>query len=171
MKKYGVKILASLGAVLLCAMCFVNVVSAASFKDPIDGARDALDTAMDMAGDVADDIKDSLTDMLDPENGEPEAEEDGIVDDDDGGKRDESTKDNDVRDTTDKSYGMDMTDTTDDKKDAKDTTDDLSEETTGVIEGMELEKKGINPWAIVIAVSVVVAVLVLIFILIPKKRS
>jgi hypothetical protein len=35
---------------------------------------------------------------------------------------------------------------------------------------MNLEEKGINPWAIVIAVIVVIAVLVLIFILIPKRR-
>ena len=121
--------------------------------------RDAVSTAEDMAEDAVTDIKDAV----DPDNnGKPQAESDGKVD---GSTSENKADDTKKPGTTDKNAttGRDTTGT------SRDTTS-KGDATTGVLEGMELEEKGINPWAIVIAVIVVIAVLVLIFILIPKRR-
>ncbi len=115
-----------------------------------DMGSEAMSDGESMIEDAATDIRDMVDGsegILDPENGEPEAEEDGIVDDDK----------NDNNDTAANNSNSD-------------TAADRTDESTGVIEGMELEENGINPWAIAIAVIVIISVLVLIFILIPKRR-
>lgn len=160
MKKY----LSILICAVFCALLMTTAVFAFGNNDKNDGGmmngiRDAVTDAGDLVKDEITDIKDSADSMLDPENGKPEAEGDGIVDDDkDDGKKDTETD----KSTTDR-------DTSGNADSSRDTTD-RADETTGVIDGMELEEKGINPWAIVIAVAVVIVVLVLIFILIPKRR-
>ena len=151
------------------AVVFVFILAVPIFatnmgRNVKEGIDDAVSTAEDMVKDAVTDIEGIVTDTPDPENGSPKAEGDGIVD---GGK--DTSLDN-------KEDGR-PGDTTNEKpstQDTKDTTDKKDSETTGemgVIEGMELEKNGINPWAIVIAVIVVIAVLVLVFILIPKRRQ
>lgn len=132
---------------LLCAFLCVPAFAKGMMKD----AKDAVSTAIEDGKDLITDLKETV----DPDgDGKPEAEGDGVVDGDTVGTTDDAQK---TDDTTDR-------DTTD-----RDTTE-KADETTGVIEGMELEKNGINPWAIVIAIVVVIAVLVLVFILIPKRR-
>ena len=137
---------------LLCALlcAFLCVSAFATTK-----MGNAVSTAVDEGRDLITDLKEAV----DPDgDGKPEAEGDGVVDGDTVGTTGDTTKKDETteRDTTSR-------DTTD-----RDTTDKA--ETTGVIEGMELEKNGINPWAVVIAIVVVIAVLVLVFILIPKRR-
>lgn len=137
---------------LLCALlcAFLCVSAFATTK-----MGDAVSTTVDEGRDLITDLKEAV----DPDgDGKPEAEGDGVVDGDTIGTTGDTTKKDETteRDTTSR-------DTTD-----RDTTDKA--ETTGVIEGMELEKNGINPWAVVIAIVVVIAVLVLVFILIPKRR-
>ena len=157
MKKLYTIILCALLLALLCVPAFANTADS-MMRD----AKDAVSTAIDEGKDLVTDLKDAV----DPDgDGKPEAEGDGVVDDDKTDSKDTANETAD-KETTDKSDDRDTTD--------RDTTDrettDKADETTGVIEGMELEKNGINPWAIVIAVIVVIAVLVLIFILIPKRR-
>lgn len=156
MKKLYTVILSALLLALLCVPAFANTADS-MMRD----AKDAVSTAIDEGKDLVTDLKD----MVDPDgDGEPEAEGDGVVDDDKTTSKDttnERPSTESSRDTTDRVTDRDTTD--------RETTD-RADETTGVIEGMELEEKGINPWAIVIAVIVVIAVLVLIFILIPKRR-
>ena len=146
-------------AVLLCA-AFVQTSFAADSEtsgnmkdDVMDAVSTALDAGEDAVSTVKDAVDDALTDIKEdmdyaPEDGEPLAEGDGKVDSDDESDNEDST----AAETT----GTD--------------TSDRAEETTGIIEGMELDKKGINPWAIVIAVIAVVAVLALILILIPRRK-
>ena len=134
-------------------------VLAADESGLADMGSEAVSDGESMIEDAVTDIKDiadGSEDFLDPENGEPEAEEDGIVDDD---KNDDNDK---VTDRVDSETSADKTDGT--------ANTDRADESTGVIEGMELEENGINPWAIAIAVIVIISVLVLIFILIPKRR-
>ncbi len=153
-------------SVIICAavLCLTLCPTALAARDSgfMNGMREAADTAKDKVEEAITDIKDKESGMLDPENGEPEAEGDGIVDKDNKDDKDTSNRDTTDRDTTDKSTTA--KDTT-----SRDTTN-RTEDTTGVIDSMELEEKGINPWAIVIAVAAVIAVLVLIFLLIPRKR-
>ncbi len=153
MKKLYTIILCTLLCALLCVPAFANTMDSM-----MGDAKDAVSTAIDEGKDLVTDLKDAV----DPDgDGEPEAEGDGVVDDDStmGNEEDTANKDSETsdRDTT----GRDTT--------SRDTTDS-AEESTGVIEGMELEENGINPWAIVIAVIVVIAVLVLVFMLIPKRN-
>lgn len=167
----------ALAMVIILAFVFTVPAFANSMgRNAREGMNDVVSGAEDAVEDAVTDIEGVVTDALDPENGNPEAEEDGIVDDDKGKDTSLDNKDdNRPGDTTNEqpmtdNNNKDTADTkgeTTDKKDSQgaDTTDDK-----GVIEGMELEKNGINPWAIVIAVIVVIAVLVLIFILIPRKR-
>ena len=140
---------------LCCILCAFLCVPAFA-RDIAKDAKDAVSTAIEDGKDLITDLKETV----DPDgDGKPEAEGDGVVDGDTVGTTDDTQKTDDTthRDTPDR-------DTTD-----RDTTE-KADETTGVIEGMELEKNGINPWAIVIAIVVVIAVLVLVFILIPKRR-
>ena len=135
---------------LCCILCAFLCVPAFA-RGMMEDAKDAVSTAIEDGKDLITDLKETV----DPDgDGKPEAEGDGVVDGDTVGTTDDAQK---TDDTTDR-------DTTD-----RDTTE-KADETTGVIEGMELEKNGINPWAIVIAIVVVIAVLVLVFILIPKRR-
>ena len=150
MKKLYTLLLCALLCAFLCVSAFANTAERIT-RD----ARDAVSTAIEEGKDLITDLKETV----DPDgDGKPEAEGDGVVDGDTVGTTDDITKKDETtgRDTTDR-------DTT-----SRDTTNKT--ETTGVIEGMELEKNGINPWAIVIAVVVVIAVLVLVFILVPKRR-
>ncbi len=139
---------------LCCILCAFLCVPAFA-RGMMEDAKDAVSTAIEDGKDLITDLKETV----DPDgDGKPEAEGDGVVDGDTVG----TTDDTSVKDeTTDR-------DTTGRDTQSRDTTDKA--ETTGVIEGMELEKNGINPWAIVIAIVVVIAVLVLVFILIPKRR-
>lgn len=135
---------------LCCILCAFLCVPAFA-RGMMEDAKDAVSTAIEDGKDLITDLKETV----DPDgDGKPEAEGDGVVDGDTVGTTDDTQKTDDTtnRDTTD-----------------RDTTE-KADETTGVIEGMELEKNGINPWAIVIAIVVVIAVLVLVFILIPKRR-
>ena len=146
MKKLYTLLLCALLCAFLCVSAFANTAESMT-RD----ALDAVSTAIDEGKDLITDLKETV----DPDNdGKPEAEGDGVVDGDTVGTTDDTQK-------TD--------DTTDRDTQSRDTTE-KADETTGVIEGMELEKNGINPWAIVIAIVVVIAVLVLVFILIPKRR-
>ena len=132
---------------LLCAFLCVPAFARGMMED----AKDAVSTAIEDGKDLITDLKETV----DPDgDGKPEAEGDGVVDGDTVGTTDDTQKTDDTtdRETTDRE------------------TTEKADETTGVIEGMELEKNGINPWAIVIAIVVVIAVLVLVFILIPKRR-
>ena len=103
------------------------------------------DTAESMVEEALTDIESDMD--YDAEDGKPLAEEDGKVDRD--------TEDD--RNTTAEQSSEALTETR------------PAEDSTGIIEGMELEEKGINPWAIVIAVIIVISVLILIFVLIPKR--
>ncbi len=171
--------------VILSFILTVPALANNAGRDAREGMNDVVSGAEDAAKDAVTDIEGVVTDALDPENGEPEAEEDGIVDDDKGKDTSLDNKDdNRPGDTTNEqpSTNENGRDTADANGDASDrnnadtngeTADRNNADTTddkGVIEGMELEENGINPWAIVIAVIVVIAVLVLIFILIPRKR-
>ena len=145
---------------LCCILCAFLCVPAFA-RGMMEDAKDAVSTAIEDGKDLITDLKETV----DPDgDGKPEAEGDGVVDGDTVGTADDTQKTDDTtdRDTTDH-------DTTDHDTTDRDTTE-KADETTGVIEGMELEKNGINPWAIVIAIVVVIAVLVLVFILIPKRR-
>ncbi|MBR6675967.1 MAG: hypothetical protein IKL24_01395 [Clostridia bacterium] len=152
-KLYTAVICITLLSLLLCQ------VAVAAESDLSDVGSDAVSDGESMLEEAATDIKDMVDGsegFLDPENGEPEAEEDGIVDDDKDDKNDRVTDKADSENSTDRADGT--------------TDSDRADESTGVIEGMELEENGINPWAIAIAVIVIISVLVLIFILIPKRR-
>lgn len=167
MKRNG-KVMKKSFTIIICTVICAFLLSTVAFarnggmmEGMREGMREAESTAKDALEDAATDIEGLTTDMLDPENGDPLAEEDGIVDEDKGG-RDTETKDETREETRD--------DTTNERPSDDRDTESNADDTTGVIDGMELEEKGINPWAIVIAVVVVIAVLVLIFVLIPKRR-
>lgn len=158
--------------IIFCTVLCAFLLSTAAFarnggmmEGVREGVREAESTAKDMLEDAATDIEGLTTDMMDPENGEPLAEEDGIVD-----KGDENRETDKNDETRDETKDETKKDTTDEMPSTDRDTDSKGDDTTGVIDGMELDKKGINPWAIVIAVVVVIAVLVLIFVLIPKRR-
>ena len=151
MKKLYTLLLCAFLCAFLCVSAFANTA-----ESMMEDAKDAVSTAIEEGKDLITDLKETV----DPDgDGKPEAEGDGVVDDDTVGTTDDAEK---ADDTTDR-------DTTSRDTASRDTTE-KADETTGVIEGMELEKNGINPWAIVIAIVVVIAVLVLVFILIPKRR-
>lgn len=149
---------------IICLSCLVPTALAleSSMREAATDAKEDMEGAVSTAKDA---IKDAITDIredmdYDPDDGKPLAEGDGKVDRED----ETSGRDTTDRSTTDRDTDADTT------KDRPSTESDRTEESTGIIEGMELEEKGINPWAIVIAVIVVIAVLVLIFVLIPRRR-
>ena len=65
---------------ILTVSAFANTVG----NSAREGVNDVVSGAEDAVEDVVTDVKDAVTDALDPENGKPEAEEDGVVDDDKG---------------------------------------------------------------------------------------
>ena len=146
----------------LFSLC-VSANTMGSMRDAESNAGSSLDEAVTDIKDAVTGVITDMDEMLDPDNGDPEAESDGIVDDKDTAIDNKDTGKND--DTTNE-----MPSSTADNRDTDDKRDTTSEDSQNAIDDMNLEEKGINPWAIVIAVIVVIAVLVLIFILIPKRR-
>lgn len=159
------KLCTTLSVALILTFLFTLCISA----NTMGSVRDAEGGAGSMLDEAVTDIKDAVTgavtdmdDMLDPDNGDPEAESDGIVDSKDTAL--DNDKNEGTKDTTNEKPAV----TTDNRDTGKN--ENSAEDTTGTIDDMGLEEKGINPWAIVIAVIVVIAVLILIFVLIPKRR-
>ena len=156
------KLYTALTLLLLLTFIFSVCISA----NTMGAVRDAGSSLDEAVTDIKDAVTGVITDMdemLDPDRGDPEAESDGIVDDKDTALDNKDTGKND--DTTNE-----MPSSTADNRDTDDKRDTTNEDSQNAIDDMNLEEKGINPWAIVIAVIVVIAVLVLIFILIPKRR-
>lgn len=158
-KKFACLIFALILCICLSVSAFAEGDTSQSVgEDVMDAVSTAVEDAKDAVSTAKDAVEDAITDIKEdmdyaPEDGEPLAEGDGIVDSDDESDSENTTKeDTTAADTS----GSD--------------TSDRAEETTGIIEGMELDKKGINPWAIVIAVIAVVAVLALVLILIPRRK-
>jgi len=137
---------------IICLSCLVPTALAleSSMREAATDAKEDMEGAVSTAKDA---IKDAITDIredmdYDPDDGKPLAEGDGKVDrEDETSGRDTTDRDTTDRDTTDRSTTDRDTDA-DTTKDRPSTESDRTEESTGIIEGMELEENGINPWIV-----------------------